>query len=265
MADSLDLKDPTRKLNTISTKDMTMEKELIQQLIKALEEFSSKQYQVETKPEIETYDGTRNSRKVHAFLAALDNAIFINHLTTDEAKKTYMARYLVGEAQNWWANARFREDKYTYSALIREFKNDFIDFNNRACIIREFRLLQQKTTVCEYVYKFKKIYRELGTDYASDRFYRDFFLDGLKPNVYALVRAQLPKSLDAAMNIAIHASIAFDSYTEADEEILKVERKSNYMKIKQSKNRNVECCYCHKKGHFRQDCWNRLRSQEKFI
>lgn len=112
--------------------------------------------------------------------------------------------YLEGLAACWYESIDNTPATASWTAFCQALHIRF-DRDQHESLIRQMFQIKQTTTVQDYVDRFTKLLDQLKAYNASTEplFYTQRFIDGLKPELKAIILVVKPQSLDAAISMAL--------------------------------------------------------------
>lgn len=112
--------------------------------------------------------------------------------------------YLEGTAACWYESIDNTPAIATWQSFCQALHERF-DLNQHEALIRQLFQIKQTTTVTEYVERFSKLLDQLKSYSTSTDplFYTMRFIDGLRSELNAIILVSRPKTLDAAIAMAL--------------------------------------------------------------
>jgi len=112
--------------------------------------------------------------------------------------------YLEGNAACWYESIDNTPAIATWTTFCQSLHDRF-DRDQHEAFIRQLFQIKQTSTVTDYVERFTKLVDQLKAYSATTDplFYTMRFVDGLRPELKAIILVSKPKSLDAAISMAL--------------------------------------------------------------
>ena len=112
--------------------------------------------------------------------------------------------YLEGNAACWYESIDNTPAIATWTTFCQSLHDRF-DHDQHEAFIRQLFQIKQTSTVTDYVERFTKLVDQLKAYSATTDplFYTMSFVDGLRPKLKAIILVSKPKSLDAAISMAL--------------------------------------------------------------
>ncbi|XP_060178154.1 uncharacterized protein LOC132608099 [Lycium barbarum] len=136
------------------------------------------------------------------------NRYFQYHNITDPQQKLESAvLHLNGKAESWFFSYHVSKGRVSWSEFTEEICKRFEGSeNSKLNLIREFKKIEQKGTVDEYLEKFEelKTWVLIRNPSIPEEFFLEFFIEGLKDDIRHTVKLLDPYSFSKAIEKARH-------------------------------------------------------------
>jgi hypothetical protein len=213
------------------------------------------------------YDGSMENYQ--EFVASLDNYLTIKAsvYTTDEIKIRFIGTLFKKNALSWFTVLiRKESDLLTdYERFMANFEKMFSDPNAKRTAQTKLKELKQGASkVSDYANEFRRISVDAGyNEDALMAHYREGLNDPIK-NVLAQTLEQ-PENLEELISWTqrIDARLRERKKEVIGQKLDGHVASATYNKKKGSKNMNLTCSYCQKKGHSEQFCWSKNKKSSK--
>jgi len=112
--------------------------------------------------------------------------------------------YLEGPAARWFQSIESQLRSATWSTFC-QLLHDRFDRDQHELLIRKLFSIKQLTSVSDYVTRFTELVDQLSaySNSTNPVYYTMRFIDGLFPEIIAVVLVQRPQNLDAACVLAL--------------------------------------------------------------
>ena len=112
--------------------------------------------------------------------------------------------YLEGPAARWFQSIESQIRTATWSTFC-QLLHDCFDRDQHELLIRKLFSIKQLTTVSDYVTRFTELVDQLSaySNSTNPVYYTMRFIDGLFPEIKAVMLVQCPQNLDAACVLAL--------------------------------------------------------------
>lgn len=112
--------------------------------------------------------------------------------------------YLEGPADLWYQSIQNELQNTTWTTFC-QLLHDHFDRDQHELLLRKLFNVHQTSTVPAYVTKFCELKDQLTaySQHSDPMYFTMCFIDGLKPEIKAIVLVQRPKTLDSACSLAL--------------------------------------------------------------
>ncbi|XP_019228862.1 PREDICTED: uncharacterized protein LOC109209954 [Nicotiana attenuata] len=142
-----------------------------------------------------------------SWLRKCERYFHYNHITNPQQKLEAVVLHLNGRAESWYFSYQLSRGIVRWSDFIEEICKRFNDSDNSNLkLLGEFKRVEQKGTVNEYLERFEdlKVWVLIKYPAIPEEFFLGFFIEGLKEEIRHTVKMLDPYSLSHAVEKAIH-------------------------------------------------------------
>lgn len=142
-----------------------------------------------------------------SWLRKCERYFYYNHVNLPEQKLEEAVLYLNGRTKAWYFSYQLSQGNVRWPEFCEEICKRFQDAdNNKFNLIGEFKKIQQRGTINEYLEKFEdlKAWVLIRSPTIPEEFFLEFFVEGLKEDIRHTVKMLNPYNLSQAVETARH-------------------------------------------------------------